>query len=307
MYRVCRALPLFLISIAALALNAGIARSQDLEPRAYSASPVGTNFAVLGYSHLNGDVLTDPSLPIQNVHAKIDVYVLGYVRTFPLAGRTASVGLAVPYTTANVSGDVFDAPREVYRAGIGDARVRLALNFVGNAVLSPSEFVKREPQPVVGASLTVVVPTGQYAPYHLVNIGANRWGFRPDIGFSVPIGKWFFEGSGGVWFYTDNSNFLNGQQRSQAPLGILQAHAGYNFRPGLWLAFDAAHAVGGRTSINGSENNDAQNNSRYGLTLSIPVANGWSTKIAWSKGFAIRAGGDYTAFSLAVQYRWFDR
>jgi hypothetical protein len=291
--------------LAVLAVT--VVRAQDLEPRAYSASPIGTNFVVMNYSHLRGDVLTDPSLPIQNIQAKIDLYALGYARTFALAGQTASLALVVPYARAHVSGDVFDAPREVYRANIGDARLRFAFNFIGNPAVSPREFMTREQQPVVGTSLSIVVPTGQYAPYHLINVGTNRWAFRPDVGFSYPVGKWFFESSAGVWLYADNNDFLNGQRRSQDPLALVQVHAGYNFRPGLWLAFDAAHAAGGRTSINGSENDDMQHNSRYGFTLSIPVSTGWSTKLAWSKGFAVRSGGDYDVFSIALQYRWFDR
>src|SRR4051812_28456881 len=67
------------------------ALAQELEPRAYSASPVGTNFLVAGYSHLRGDVLTDPSLPITDIQASIDLYIAGYVRTFGLAGRSASI------------------------------------------------------------------------------------------------------------------------------------------------------------------------------------------------------------------------
>jgi hypothetical protein len=291
-----------LLSIAASALHA-----QDLEPRAYSASPVGTNFLIANYTHLSGDVLTDPSVPITNIQAKIDVYVIGYVRTFSLAGHTASAGLVVPYARADVSGEVFDSPRQVYRAGIGDARLRLAVNLLGNPAVSAQEFAKRAPTPVVGASLSVITPTGQYEPSHLINVGSNRWAFRPELGASYPIGNWFVEGSGGVWFYTDNRDFLGGHRRSQDPLGLLQFHGGYNFRPGLWLAFDAAYAVGGRTSIDGVEKQDVQHNSRYGVTLSVPLATGWAAKLAWSTGLATRVGGDYKVISMALQYRWFDK
>lgn len=283
------------------------AHGQELEPRAYSASPIGTNFAVVGYSHLTGDVLTDPALPIKNVQANIHLYIAGYVRTFELAGYTASFGIVVPYARANVSGDVFDAPREVYRAGLGDPRLRLAVNLLGNPPLTPQEFARREPAPVVGASLSVIVPTGQYVPEHLVNVGSNRWAFKPEVGISYPVGNWFIEGSAGAWFYEDNKEFLATKRRSQDPLYLAQLHAGYNFAPGLWLAANAAYTSGGRTTVDGIENDDVQHNSRYGLTLSVPVARGWSGKVAWSKGFTVRAGGDYEMFSVALQYRWFDK
>ena len=293
---------------AALALlSAAAVHGQELEPRAYSASPVGTHFAVVNYSHLKGEVLTDPSLPIKNVQAQIDLYLVGYARTFELAGRTASFGLVAPYARGDVSGDVFDAPREVYRAGVGDVRLRFAYNLYGNPAMTPKEFMQRDPGLVVGTSLSVIVPTGQYEPSRLVNVGTNRWAFKPEVGFSYPHGNWFFEASAGVWLYADNDNFWGGKRRSQDPLYITQVHAGYNFRPGLWLAFNAAYNTGGGTTVNGVENQDEQDNTRYGATLSVPFGKGWSGKVAWSKGFTVRAGGDYEVISFALQYRWFDR
>jgi hypothetical protein len=291
----------------ALVLAAACASAQELEPRAYSAAPVGTNFALAGYSRVRGEVLTDPSLPITDVQARIDLYVVGYARTFALGGHTASLGLAVPFAQADVSGNVFESAREVQRAGIGDVRLRLALNFLGNPALTSQEFAQRIPTTVAGASLSVVVPTGQYESSRLVNVGSNRWAFKPEIGISHPIGDWFVETSAGAWLFGDNRDFLGRQRRSQEALYVMQLHAGYNFRPGLWLAFNGAYASGGRTSVGGTENQDVQHNSRYGVTLSLPIDNGWSAKLAWSKGFATRAGGDYEILALVLQYRWFDR
>jgi Putative MetA-pathway of phenol degradation len=281
--------------------------AQDLEPRAYSPSPVGTNFAVVSYTRLEGEVLTDAALPIKNVQAKIDLYLLGYARTFELAGRTASVGAVVPYARGDVSGDVFEAAREVYRAGLGDVRLRFAVNLYGNPALTPAEFAQRRPGIAAGASLSVIAPTGQYVGSRLVNVGTNRWAFKPELGVSYPHGNWFFESSAGVWLFTDNDDFFGGQHRRQDPLYLSQVHIGYNFRPGLWLAFDAAYATGGQTTVDGVENQDKQDNSRYGMTLSVPLSRGWSGKIAWSRGLTVRAGGDYEVIAVALQYRWFDR
>jgi hypothetical protein len=291
----------------ALALIAACGCAQELEPRAYSAAPVGTNFAIAGYSRVRGDVLTDPSLPISDVEAHIDLYIAGYARTFALGSNTASLGLAVPFARADVSGNVFEASHEVHRAGIGDVRLRFALNFAGNPALTPQAFAQRTPTTVAGASLTVVAPTGQYESSRLVNVGSNRWAFKPEIGISHPIGDWFVEASAGAWLFGDNDEFLGRRRRSQEALYVMQLHAGYNFRPGLWVAVNGAYANGGRTSVNGVENQDVQHNSRYGVTLSLPIDNGWSAKLAWSKGFATRAGGDYEIVALVLQYRWFDR
>jgi hypothetical protein len=280
--------------------------AQELEPRSYSASPVGTNFFGATYTYLSGDVLTDPSLPISDIQAHINILTLGYLRTFAIAGRSASLGFGMPFARGNVSGNVFDAPHEVYRAGLGDLRLRFALALLGDPALTPAEFASRVPTTSIGVSLTMIAPTGQYVPSHLINVGTNRWAFKPEIGISQPIGKWFVETSGGVWFYTDNNDFLGGNKRSERPLAVVQLHAGYQFRTSLWVSADIGYYAGGRTAVNGVPNDDARSNTRYGLTFSAPLARGWSAKLALSQGLVTRAGGDYKSVSLTLQYRWFD-
>ncbi|CAG9187478.1 transporter [Cupriavidus pinatubonensis] len=292
--------------LIALCTSTAVVDAQELEPRAYSAAPVGTNYLLASYSLLSGVVMTDPSLPVSNIEARINSFAAGYVRVFGLAGRTASVGLLAPFANANVSGNVFDAPTEVHRAGLGDLRLRLAVNLYGSTALTPDEFARQPPSTTVGASLTAVAPTGQYDPSHLINIGTNRWAFKPEIGLSQPFGNWFTEVSAGVWFFADNNAFLGNQRRRQAPLAVLQLHGGYTFRPSFWLAGDVGFYTGGNTTVNGVANQDRQQNSRYGITLSLPVVPGWSAKLGASKGLITRAGGDYKAIILTIQHQWFD-
>jgi hypothetical protein len=288
-----------LLSIAACA--------QELDPRAYSARPVGTNFIVGNYTHLSGEVSTDPALPITDVQAKIEIYSVGYLRSFAFLGRSASAALIVPYVRADISGEVFDAAREAHRSALGDVRLRFTTNFVGDPAVGPKEFAQRAPAPVLGASLSMVMPTGQYDPARLVNVGANRWAFKPEIGLALPLGHWFADASAGVWLFTDNTDFFGGHRRGQHPLSVYQLHAGYNFKPGVWLAANAAYYSGGRTVQDGVEGNDVQQNSRVGVTVSLPLGAGWSTKLAWSKGVATRIAGDFEVIGVTLQYRWFDR
>jgi hypothetical protein len=267
---------------------------------------VGTNFVAATYTHFGGQVLTDPSLPVTDIHAAINAFGIGYVRVFELAGRSASFGLLVPFVRGDVAGKVFDAPNQVHRAGFGDLRFRFAIDLLGGPALSPEEFARRAPSTIIGASLTAIAPSGQYEPAHLINVGTNRWAFKPELGVSQPIGDWFAEATLGVWLFTDNTAFLGNGRRSQAPLPVLQLHGGYTFRPGLWLAVDAGFYTGGTTTVNGVTNNDRENNIRYGVTLSVPITRNWSAKLAASTGLIVRAGGNYKAISLAIQYRWFD-
>jgi len=292
--------------LVASALLPALAFGQELEPRAYSNSPVGTTFAVGSFSRISGSVLLDPSLAVTDVQAKIDAYALAYAHYFGLFGRSANFSAALPYLIGDLSGNVFDSPTSVHRSGVGDLNLRGAINLFGHPAMTPAEFMRQPDVLSGGASLSVIAPTGVYDSTRYVNVGTNRWAVKPEFGLTYPIGKWFTEASFGIWYFGDNDDFFGGQKRTQDPLEVYQLHAGYNFRPGLWLAADYGRYVGGGTAVDGVPDDNAQKNSRIGLVLSLPVAPGWSTKLSYSKGTVVRVGGDFRILSIALAYRWFD-
>jgi hypothetical protein len=286
--------------------SGSLSDAQELEPRAYSPNPTNLSFALLAYANSTGEVLFDPSLPFSDVDADLNAGILGYGHTFGVFGRSASVALAAPYVWGDVEGNVGEEFRAITRSGPGDVRLRLAVNLLGGPALAPAEFARRKPQTTLGASLVVVAPVGEYDSQKLINIGTNRWAIKPELGISQPFGRWYLEGYAGVWLFEDNDNFFGGQHREQDPLASFQAHASYSFRPSLWIAFDVTYYTGGRTTLNGVQNDDRQENSRIGLTLSVPVAKGHSIKVTWSDGASTRIGGDFSTYGLAWQYAWFD-
>jgi hypothetical protein len=297
------------ITLVVVALHCGAiadhALAQELEPRAYTPSPIGAQYVVVGYSHQTGNVFVDPTLPISDIAVRLDTGSLTYGRTFGLLGRHTSVNVTLPYVLGNVKGTVFEERREIERSGSADLRMRFAVNLIGGPALTPKEFAKRAPTSTLGASLTVVAPTGQYDPARLVNIGSNRWSFKPELGVSVPRGAWRFEGTGGVWLFTENDAYFGGARFEQRPVETIQGHAIYTFRRQLWVAASATFFAGGRRVVNGVEGSTLQKNSRFGVQASIPFGSGHSLKLNWARGLTTRAGGDFTTIGVAWQYLWF--
>jgi hypothetical protein len=287
-----------------IAVTAYTAAAQEMEPRAYSRAPVGNQFLVFAYAYQTGDVLTDASLPLRDVKVKIGAGSIAYGRTFGLAGRQANVSLMSAYVRGRASGTIFEDLREVRRSGIGDVRLRFSMNLIGGPALGQKEFASYKPRPLLGASVTVVAPTGQYDPRRLVNIGSNRWSFKPEVGFSKPYGPWTIEFVGGVWMFTDNKEFFGGVRRGQKPLTTLQSHAIYTIRRRMWLALNANYYFGGKTVVNGVTNADKQANSRIGSTLSLPLTEQQSIKLAFAKGLTTRFGGNVMTVAVAWQYVW---
>jgi hypothetical protein len=302
---VSRLRTLFLAALAALA--AATARAQDLEPRAYSASPVGLNFAALAFVRSTGDIVFDPSLPITNASARINAIALGYGRTFSLFGRQALVTAALPYAWGDAEGDVGEEHRAITRSGLADLKARFSVNLLGNPAVSPSEFAReRKDRVLLAASLGLSAPTGQYDETKLINLGTNRWAFKPEIGVAVPWKKFDFDVYAGVVFFTRNPSFYpGGLSRQQDPLATVQTHVSYTFRPGLWLAADGTWYGGGAARVNDGPATGRQDNTRVGGTLSVPLGRSHSVKFAYSRGASVRVGQDFETFSAAWQVRWF--
>jgi hypothetical protein len=259
----------------------------------------------MSWSHSDGDMLLNASSPIKDFEVRANTYSAGTGGTFALWDRLASVAIGLPYVDGTASGLLDGIPERVNRAGVADLRVRLTLSLLPGSALSAADFMRAPPDRTLGVSLVVNVPTGEYFDDKLVNLGTNRWAFRPEFGGSRRFGRWNFDGSLGVWLFGDNDEFLGNKQRSQDPVTTLQGHVSYTFAPRLWLGASGTWYTGGTTSVDGVSDHNRQGNSRAGLTLAIPVGQQNSVKLAWSKGVTARFGGDLEMYSLSWQYLWF--
>jgi hypothetical protein len=215
------------------------------------------------------------------------------------------VTATTPYVWGYVRGDVQDVGHTADRSGFGDPALRLAVNLMGGPALTPLEFARHEPETTLGASLVVTAPFGQYDPSKLINIGTNRWSFKPELGISQPIGDWALEFYAGVWLFEDNDNYFGGQVRKQDPLASFQTHIVYNVRPRLWAAFDFTYYAGGKTTVNGKPQNDRQENTRGGLTVSVPMTLHQSLKLTYARGVSTRIGSEFETIGIAWQWLWF--
>jgi len=277
--------------------------AQDLDPRAYARVPVNATVLIAGFNYTYGSVVLDPTLPIKDLEAKAESPILGIVRTFSLFGLTSQAYVVLPYSWAQASGKVLGEDSSITRSGFGDTRFRLSVLFLGAPAVTVEEFAKSSPQTVLGASITVTAPTGQFFSDKLINLGTNRWSFKPEIGLSYMISKqWFIDLYAGVWFCTTNNSFYPGTSiRSQDPLLTFQTHLSYNFNPLMWAAIDFTYYTGGQSSINDIYNDDRQNNSRVGATFNFPISRQSAIKLAYSTGAVIRIGGDFSTISAAWQ------
>ena len=220
-----------LLALAILAVPAA-AHAQDIEPRAYSNAPVGVNFLVGGYAFTRGGLSFDPSVPVRNAKLQTSNAVLGYARVLDLWGMSGKFDVVVPYSWLSGTAEFAGQPIEREVNGFSDARFRLSVNFYGAPALTLKEFAEYRQDLIIGASFAVTAPIGQYDSSRVVNLGTNRWSFRPELGVSKALGPVTLEYTAGSTFFTENTDFLGGRTRSQEPIVSMQGHAIYSFRPG---------------------------------------------------------------------------
>jgi Putative MetA-pathway of phenol degradation len=289
--------------------------AQNLSPRAYVIAPLHSNAVTFTYSLKDGNVVFNPSLPIQNANGRIGNALITYFHTMDFFGRSSNINITLPYAVGHFNGEVAGVPEKLYRSGLAPLVGRFSVNLVGGPSMDPREYSMWRQKTLVGVSLTVQAPTGQYDPANLINIGDNHWAFKPEVGLSRRWGNWFLDAYGAVWFFTANDNFWSKapgthppNRQTQEPMGATELHLSRNFKPRLWASIDGNYWRGGATSVNGVETpTTLQANSRIGATVSIPITNHQSLKASYSAGAYTTFGGAFQDVSVAWQYSWIGR
>lgn len=299
-------MPIFSLSLLAalhFVTPRQMAHGQDLEPRAFANTPVGINFLIGGYAYSKGTVGTDPSVPLTDTEVKLNSAVLAYVRTLNLWGRSGKFDLITPYTWADGRAKLAGQERTRKVSGFGDPRLRFSMLLYGAPALSLQEFRDYKPDIIIGTSLEVTAPLGQYDSDKLLNIGTHRWSFKPEVGISKTLGPLTLELSTGVRFYTDNNNFLDGRTLEVNPLYSVQTHLIYSITPGIWLGLDGLYYTGGRGTIDGRKGESLED-ARIGLTLALPVNRNNSIKLYASTDVYTKTGTESDVLGIAWQFRW---
>jgi hypothetical protein len=291
-------------AVIALLFMAVQAHAGEIEPRAYMNTPVGVNFLLAGYIYSDGGLSTAGSSPIKDAQLKLHTGVLAYARSLDVWGKSGKFDVIVPYSELSGTAMVGGQPRERNVSGFHDPLFRFSVNLYGAPALSVQEFESFQQDIIIGASVQVSAPLGQYDEDKLVNLGNNRWFVKPDIGISKAWGGLSLELSTGVYLFSKNDDFFGGKTLEQDPIFTAQAHVTYSLGRGIWAALSFNHDYGGRTTVNGLRGDDLQQNSRVGLTLAMPVNRNNSIKLYGNTGTHTSTGTDFDMVGIVWQFRW---
>lgn len=283
--------------------------AQEIEPRRWSHLPINHNFVAAGYAHTTGDISVDPTLGLENGTVELDTWLFSYIRTFELLDKSARIELRQPWQSGEWKGSLNGMPVAAQREGWGDTIARFAVNLVGSPPLEGEAYrdhrAKTPVETIVGTALLVQLPTGEYFEEKAINLGSNRYTFRPQLGVTHTRYDWSFEVTGAVSFFTDNDSFFNGHTLERDPLYTLDSHIIYTLRSGLWFAVSGGLGIGGRTTIDGRENNDRREDLGWAISAGLPITPWLGVKVAYIDS-ARRAlvGNDSETIAVGLTASW---
>jgi hypothetical protein len=294
-----------LASLALAGLLAGSAHAQFTDPRNYENFPVGVNQVELTYDYVRANESVDPSLIIQGAHLNLNQWTLSYTRYFGLLGRMAWVAPSIPLAVLNGAAPGSNLSGSV--GGAGDSGYEFAWLLKGGPALSPAEFESYKPTTVVGVSLNVTAPTGLYRADKILNLGSDRWSFRPEIGLSHPFGpdqKWTFDAYANSYFYTDDTSYRGAEILRQGPLPAFEGHISYTFGERVVTSLDARYSFRGDTSIDGVGQNDSQKNFIVGSEAIVTLNAKNQLTFIFEKAAVHVNGPSATGVAVRYDYYW---
>src|SRR5215469_9413475 len=263
------------VMLVALALLCAQATSaQFTDPRNYQNTPVGVNQVEVAYAYARSNASVDPYIVIEGARLNLNQWALSYTRYFGLFGHTAWVAPGIPLAVLN--GSILGTKVNGSVSGAGDTSYEFGMLLIGGRALTPEEFTDYKTTTTVGVSLIMTAPTGLYRPDKVLNLGADRWSFKPEIGVSYPFGRgqrWVLDGYANCSFYTDNTSYHGVQILKQAPLPGFEAHLSYGFGERLVASFDTRTSFRGDTTVSGLAQDNPQKNFVLGSEAIVSLNN----------------------------------
>ena len=289
----------------ALAVLHTCACAQFTDPRNYQNTPVGINQLELAYAYVHSNTSIDTSFIVSGAKFNLNQGLIDYTRYFALLHRLAWAEATIPI--ANLSGSITGTDITGSTTGTGDSAYSAGLLLKGGPALTPKQFANAETTTSIGLSLSTTAPTGQYDHNKLLNLGSDRWSFKPELAISMPFGpdqRWVFDAYANTYLYTNNDRYRGLEVLRQRALLGLEGHISYTFNNTIWASLDTRYSFLGATNVSGVNQNNSQQNFIVGSELVVSPSSRNSFTFEFAKAAIHKNGPALTGFAVRYDYTW---
>jgi Putative MetA-pathway of phenol degradation len=281
------------------------ASAQFTDARAYDNTPVGMNQLELSYTQVRSDTSLDPSIVIGSASLSIYQGIVDYTYYFGFFHRLAWGEAGVPL--AGLCGSVSGTNIQGSTNGAGDSNYQFGVLLKGGPALTVQQFETYKPTTSLGLSLGITAPTGSYNSDRILNLGSDRWSFKPEIAINHPFGakqNWELDLYGNAFFYTDNTSYHGKEILHQEPLPGVEGHISYSLGDRVWVSVDTRYSFRAMTFVNSISQNNSQENFILGSELNVSLSPQNSITVEFARAIAHRNGPAVTGFSIKYDYSW---
>jgi len=271
--------------------------------RSYLNAPQG-HLLMYSYAGTRSNTGGVESLPIPKTETRLQTQSLVYSRIIDVGGRTGGLGVVLPITDL-LSYDTQANVVTARESAIGDPSFTFEMNLFGAPALEREEFKDWTPDDYCGLHFLLGVPWGEYDPNSVVNIGANRFTFRPLLNYSITAdeGQSWLDFYGSVFFFSDNDEYRGASVLSQRPLANLELHYSSIVYDRLWAGVGLMGAFGGEVWVDDVVVTPEQQTGRLALSAGTPMFKGSTAIFGYNHTFARSAGAaDANTFILQLIY-----
>jgi len=282
-----------------------LARAQFTDPRTYDNSPVAINQLTLGYGFAHANASIDSSLVISGAKLDLNVGVLDYTRSVNFLRRYAWIEASLPI--AGLAGAVTGTTLQGSVTGAGDSTYVFGALLKGAPALSLQEFSTYDPTTTFGVSVTVTAPTGSYDANRVLNLGSDRWSFKPEIAVSHPFGpnhNWEVDGYANAYFFTNNTSYHGREILRQEPITGFEGHLSYSFTSNVWASVDARYALRGDTLVDGGDQQNSQQDVTVGSEVNVSLSPRHSLVFLFAKSVVYRNAPASTTSGIKYTFTW---
>lgn len=297
-------LPFVLVAVATLPLGKQ-ASAQFTDAHSYDNTPIGTNQIELVYAYVHANASLDTSLVITGAKLDLNQGTIDYTRYFGGFQRLMWVEAAVP--VAGLSGSISGTNIQGSVVGTGDSSYQMGMLLKGGPALTVEQFQDYKPTTIVGLSFAFTAPTGLYRSNKILNLGSDRWSFKPELAVTYPFGpeqKWQVDAYANAYFYTDNTSYHGQEVLRQEPLPGFEGHLSYSFNDRLWASLDTRYSFRANTFVNGVDQSSSQQNFILGSEMNVSINSRNTLLLEFAKAVVHENGPAVVGFALKYDYIW---
>jgi hypothetical protein len=253
----------------------------DDDARDYIPAPPGTMLMIGYYKHIWADSIYSGGQKVtDDIDFKQDLGIVRMVYFTQLGPFVIDPQFLLP-----IAGATLDT------TNIGG--VKSSSTGVGDLIVTATCWFINDPKSKTWFGFTpfITMPTGEYDKFSPVNIGNNRWAFKPEIGFVKGIGeKLYIDLIANVEAYSDNDDYLGHSKLEQDPVLGVEAHVSYDITKTFYASVDYFYHYGGKTIVDDVSQNNRQSNHGIQLSLAYSFLPGYQVLLQYRNDFEVESG-----------------